>query len=93
MSHKQITVVLCLILQEYSFSQNGGQAVGPETVQGVGNNPPYTYAFSPVFSTTSQVALLSQAAMKGGNGSWAVRYGATPLSTGTLHLAAVVESR
>ncbi|MGD9099978.1 MAG: PKD domain-containing protein, partial [Anaerolineae bacterium] len=65
-------------------------ARGDDIVQGVGNSnppPPYTYTFDPSFSNPPQVALLSQAAMDGGDGSWAVLYGATPLSTTTLYLA------
>jgi len=61
--------------------------VGSDTVLGVTNSPPYAYSFSPAFGSAPQVALVSQAAMDGGDGGWAVLYGASPLSASTLDLA------
>ncbi len=61
--------------------------LGADTVRGMDNRPPYVYDFSPAFSSTPQVALLSQAAMDSGDGSWAVLYGAAPLSATSLELA------
>ena len=60
-------------------------ALGTDTVQGVGTSPPYTYSFSGLDNPSS--AVLSQAAMDGGDGGWAVLYGPNPLTAGSLNLA------
>ncbi len=56
---------------------------GPNSVQGVGNNPPYTYNVS----GDIDMAVATQAAENGGQGSWAVLYGADPLPAGSVLLA------
>ena len=53
-------------------------ALGTDTVEGVGNSPPYTYSYSSGNSYTYGV--VSQEAMDGSDGGWAVLYGANPLS-------------
>jgi len=60
---------------------------GPQTVRGVGNNPPYSYTFASAFAASPQVALASLAGMNGGNGGWAVIYGNVPATATTLFLA------
>ena len=54
---------------------------------GVGNKPPYFYAVGSVSDTASAVAILTQAAMDGGNGSWAMLYGDNPVTSGGLAIA------
>jgi len=61
--------------------------LGPDSLNGVGNAPPYFYSFSSAFSTIPKVAILSQAAMDGNNGGWAVLFGASPLTTTQVGLA------
>ncbi|MHC5061770.1 MAG: PASTA domain-containing protein [Planctomycetota bacterium] len=60
-------------------------ALGGDTVKGTTDAPPYNYTISGLTSPTAAVASLS--AMDGGNGGWAVLYGANPLSDSTLNLA------
>jgi len=60
--------------------------LGGDTVKGVGNAPPYSYSLSG-FSSTPEVGIAVQAAMDGGNGGWAVLYGASPLSSSSIGLA------
>ncbi|MEO0615266.1 MAG: putative Ig domain-containing protein [Pseudomonadota bacterium] len=55
-------------------------ALGADIVEGVDNAPPYNYA-TPIDAT---VAVLSAAAMDGGNGGWPVLYGANPVASGTI---------
>jgi len=62
-------------------------ALGNDTVRDVTRSPPYEYALSPAFATTPTVALVTQAAMDGGNGSWAYLHGGAPLTPTTLRLA------
>jgi RHS repeat-associated protein len=79
-----------VIIEEGAGSLDGAAyraGVGADIVQGMDNSPPYNYSFSPAFGSTPQVALLSQSAMDGADGSWAVLYGTTPLVTSTLKLA------
>lgn len=58
-------------------------ALGADTVSGNnGANTGQTYAVAAHHTT----AILTQAAEDGGNGSWAVLYGSTPLTAGTLGL-------
>jgi len=59
--------------------------LGADTIKGVGDGPPYTYAISGM--ETADVAVVSQAAMDGNNGGWAVLYGPDPVSSGALKLA------
>ncbi len=60
-------------------------ALGADSIKGFDDSPPYTYAISGLSSAS--VAVVSQAAMDGGNGGWAVLYGASPVSTTSLALA------
>lgn len=55
---------------------------GADTIAGVGNNPPYSYDLSLNYT----YATATQAAEDGGDGSWAVFYGANPISR-VLNLA------
>ncbi|WP_457676115.1 C25 family cysteine peptidase [Thiolapillus sp.] len=50
-------------------------AVGGDVVQGADNAPPYSYGLTQTF----EFAVATQAAMDGGDGSWAVLYGANPV--------------
>ncbi|MFQ6100203.1 MAG: hypothetical protein ACE5OS_03060 [Anaerolineae bacterium] len=61
--------------------------LGGDTVQGVADSPPYLYNFNQSFDSIPGVALVSSAAMDGGNGGWAVLYGANPLSPNSIGLA------
>jgi len=61
--------------------------VGTDTVLDVTRSPPYEYSLSPAFPTTPGVALVTQAAVDGGNGGWAYLYGDTALSPTALRLA------
>ena len=60
-------------------------ALGADTVRGTTNSPPYNYTLSGL--STASVAVISQAAMDGGNGGWAYLYGSSPVSSTTLQLA------
>lgn len=51
--------------------------LGTDIVKGIGNSPPYTYALNRSYS----YGVATQSAMDGGNGSWAVLYGSSPLGT------------
>ncbi len=62
-------------------------ALGAQTVQGVGNAPPYVYTFNSAFATAPAIAVASQAAMRGGNGAWAQVHGATLATTTSLFLS------
>ncbi|UCG12115.1 MAG: hypothetical protein JSU72_16660 [Deltaproteobacteria bacterium] len=52
--------------------------LGSDSIRGVGNSPPYTYVLSGL-SFQPSTAILSQAAMDGGNGGWAILYGDNPI--------------
>jgi hypothetical protein len=77
------------IVIEAGSGQIGAQryraGLGADTVQGVGNAPPYTYALSGL--TTASVAIASQAAMDDTNGGWAILYGTGPVTATSLRLA------
>ena len=60
-------------------------ALGADTVRGTTNSPPYNYTLSGL--STASVAIITQAAMDGGNGGWAYLYGSNPLSATTMQLA------
>jgi hypothetical protein len=62
-------------------------ALGADTVQGVGNSPPYTYSFSTAFASAPSVAVVTMAGIDGGNGGWAYAYGPSPTSASSLDLA------
>lgn len=55
-------------------------AVGPDTGAGVGNNPPYNYTVSGDFD----IGVLANAGEDGGQGGWAILYGADPLPSGQI---------
>ena len=59
--------------------------LGADTVRGVTTAPPYSYGLTGL-STTS-AAIVSQAAMDGGDGGWAVLYGPNALTPSNLSLA------
>jgi hypothetical protein len=81
---------LGVIVIETASGSAGGSVfqsfVGADTVKGVVNVPPYSYSLSG-FSSTPQVAIAVQAAMDGNEGSWAVLYGASPLSATRIGVA------
>jgi len=60
-------------------------ALGSDIVKSPTNSPPYVYSFSGLASP--DVVVATQAAMDGGNGGWAILYGASPLSTTSINLA------
>jgi hypothetical protein len=60
-------------------------ALGADSVKGITNGPPFSYSLSGLSSASA--AIISSAAMDGGNGGWPVLYGATPVTAGTLNLA------
>ena len=62
-------------------------ALGPDSVRGVDNSPPYPYAFLTPFAAAPTVALVTQAAMDDTNGGWAQVHGATMATTTTLYLS------
>ncbi len=61
--------------------------LGADTVLGVGDSPPYSYSFQRAFASSPKIALASMAAVDGGNGGWAVLYGANPLGPNSIDLA------
>jgi len=61
-------------------------ARGGDTVQGVGDNPPYKYDLSGYQHPHYSYGVASKNAEDGGQGGWAVLYGTEPVST-TLDLA------
>ncbi len=62
-------------------------ALGADSVQDIGKTSPGLYTFSQSFSTSPAFAVLSQAGMDGGNGSWAYLFGSSPLSASLMALA------
>jgi hypothetical protein len=60
-------------------------ALGGDSVQGVDDTPPYNYA--PGALSAPKVAIASLTAMDGGNGGWAILYGANPVTADMLNLA------
>ncbi len=59
-------------------------AVGSDSVRGVDNNPPFSYRHGLSNATN---AIVSSAAMDGGDGGWPVLYGSNPISSNNLGLA------
>ena len=55
-------------------------------MQGVTNNPPYTYTFNTAFGATPQIGIVTMAAVDGGNGGWAYTFGPAPLSASSMDL-------
>ncbi|MEM7345621.1 MAG: Ig domain-containing protein [Chloroflexota bacterium] len=60
--------------------------LGADTVAGIGNNAPYAYSLQQSFTASPAVAVVSQAAMDGNNGGWAVLAGPTPIQSNQLSL-------
>jgi hypothetical protein len=58
--------------------------LGLQSVYGIGNAPPYYYSLNGLRSASTAIA--SQAGMKGNDGSWAILYGANPVSSSSLSL-------
>jgi hypothetical protein len=62
--------------------------VGPNSVAGVGDAPPYLYTFATPFAVTPTVGVASVAGMNGtNNGGWAQLHGASPLTTTQISLS------
>ena len=55
-------------------------ALGPDTVRGFDDNPPFTYTFPSAFATAPEVALATMAGVDGANGGWAYVFGTTATS-------------
>jgi hypothetical protein len=62
-------------------------ALGADTVQGVGDAPPYVYDFGTSFASDPEVVVASLAGMDGPNGGWAQSHGATVASSASLYLS------
>lgn len=80
-----------IVVEPGSGTANGvtyAFARGADSIFGTGNTPPYNYTVSGDFET----AVLTQAAEDGGNGGWAVLYGADPLPANTIQLAVEEET-
>jgi hypothetical protein len=69
----------------------GASDVGADSVQGVGNNPPYTYTCcggqEAWLLANPTVCILSTAGMNGGDGCWPVLYGSDPFDGCDFDLA------
>jgi hypothetical protein len=77
-----------IVIEAGSGSINGVNyvaAVGADTVRGVSNSPAYNYGLSGL--SGAQTAVVSAAAMDGGNGGWPILYGANPITASKLALA------
>jgi len=57
-----------------------------DTVRGPENGPPFTESYSAAFSSVPDIAVVSAAAMDGGDGGWPNIYGAAPFALGTIDL-------
>jgi len=67
-------------------STNYEAGLGPDLIRGMGNRPPYTYSLGGL-SFIPSTAIVSQAAMDGSDGGWAVLYGADWFTASGLKLA------
>ncbi len=65
---------------------NYTSGVGGDTIRGVTNSPPYSYSISGL-SGTASIGIATMAAVDGGNGGWALFYGANPISETSINLA------
>ena len=77
-----------IVIEAGSGLINGNPYVanlGPDSISGVGNSPPYAYSVSGI--SASSTAIVSQAGMDGGDGGWAILYGDNPVSPDALNLA------
>ncbi|MBD3321759.1 MAG: hypothetical protein GF350_11745, partial [Chitinivibrionales bacterium] len=75
------------VFESGSWSQAGislTAALGADNLQGMTNSPPYTYSHS---LSTANGAVVSQAAMDGGDGAWAVLYGSNPVTSSSIAIA------
>jgi hypothetical protein len=61
--------------------------VGPDTVQGVDDSPPYVYDFATPFASDPEVVMTILAGMGGANGGWAQAHGPTPATNTSLYLS------
>ncbi|MCB0178821.1 MAG: tandem-95 repeat protein [Anaerolineae bacterium] len=61
--------------------------VGPNTIQGVGNSPPYAYSFDTNFATAPDTAVTTMAGVDGPNGGWAQTHGSTLATATSLFLS------
>jgi hypothetical protein len=81
---------LAYVVMEAGTGALGGKrfvaGVGPETVRGVDDAPPFPYAM-PSFLTTASHAVVSSAGMDGLEGGWPILYGAGAVSASELRLA------
>lgn len=59
--------------------------IGGDSIRGMTNGPPFSYALSGLSSAS--VAVVSAAGMDRGNGGWPVLYGPNPLTSSNLNLA------
>ena len=77
-----------VVIEAGSYNLDGVQitaGLGAETVAGVDNSPPHPYDINGITDVTA--AVVCQAAMVGGNGSWALLYGTNPVSDTQIQLA------
>jgi hypothetical protein len=85
------TETLGVIVLEAGHGTLGGveyeAALGPDTVQSVTNAPPYVYTFTTAFAATPTVAVVTQSAMDGTDGSWGQVFGASPMTATTLDVS------
>jgi fibro-slime domain-containing protein len=61
--------------------------VGPNSVQGVDDDPPYDYAFDMAFGSAPTVAIVSQVGMNGSDGSWAQTHGSPDVTASELRVS------
>jgi hypothetical protein len=77
-----------IVIEAGSFLLNGQPilaGLGEDTIRGVSNAPPYSYSLTGL--SLPFVAVVSQAAMDGNDGSWAMLYAPNPISSSSLNLA------
>ncbi|MBD3343555.1 MAG: DUF5107 domain-containing protein, partial [Chitinivibrionales bacterium] len=75
-----------IVFESGAWNQTGisiNASLGADILQGMTNTPPYTYSHS---MTTTNGAVVSQAAMDGGDGAWAVLYGNNPVSSSSIEI-------
>ncbi len=65
---------------------NYSAGVGGDTIRGVTNSPPFSYSVSGL-SGAASIGIATLTAMDGGNGGWALFYGANPISNSSINLA------
>lgn len=57
-------------------------ALGADSIRGIGNSPPYSYALADDYD----IGIVGENGEDGGQGGWAVLYGADPLPSGQIAL-------